>query len=629
MKELLSKLTAVLCAVTLMPTVAFGQTPPDEVEEKEPGVEIEKIDDSGMTDEELAELEAKFDEFVMETKNEKEKGFISPEMSIPKRILSEEENEIITYATSDYEEYEPNDTMKLADRVYLDEYMYGTIEEEGDVDYYKIKFTDWGQGYFRLTVPDELDYELYLIAPNGTQFKKSVEGTGETERIYAFVSPDIYYYIRVEGAGDSDYDDTEQYRLRVKFYDDIEETAFCVGADYRSYDPPDDYDIYDKYPDNGEIDTTDTAKDIRTILKSTDYYNTTLILEPTFRELDDVNNDEDETDRLGSSIVFLDGHGTPDHIKFYFNDNEDEYHVSGVSTKESEGVHSKLDFDFVRLRDKEINSRLMVFAACYTAGEPDSGRNLPDDATRRGAECAIGWEDEVKVSPLRGWSRDFFEHLVDGHTVLESALYADEDYTSADPVTSWAIYGNEDCIIYPEGGTPISRSSNSDINIAGCALEENGYSGIEVSNNDLSELDDYITDNYDYADVDDYEITVKERDTETLQIYYEKFINGFNTNSGFYAVSRNGKVVYFSEKEFTSGDEDELLAKSVHVDLEVEQIAKEAALEEISSNVHVEKQTVNKEIRDGKYCLVIDTVYAIDYNTSGEAYGCAEYIYEL
>lgn len=50
MKGLLSKLTAVLCAVTLMPTVVFGETPTDEVQEKKPGVEIEKIDDSGMTE---------------------------------------------------------------------------------------------------------------------------------------------------------------------------------------------------------------------------------------------------------------------------------------------------------------------------------------------------------------------------------------------------------------------------------------------------------------------------------------------------------------------------------------------------------------------------------------------------
>ena len=33
---------------------------------------------------------------------------------------------------------------------------------------------------------------------------ESTDGSdGETERIYAFVNPDEYYYIRVEGAGSS------------------------------------------------------------------------------------------------------------------------------------------------------------------------------------------------------------------------------------------------------------------------------------------------------------------------------------------------------------------------------------------------------------------------------------------
>lgn len=628
MKGKIAKFIATFCVVALIPTTAFGYTEQDNIKDNDI-VQIEKINDSGMSDEELTEIETEIDAYIEKTKREKEMGYTKPKMSVPKQILLDEERErkVDTYA-SDYEEYEPNDTMKNADKLHLDEYTDGTIENEDDVDYYKIKFSRQGQGYFRLVVPDDVDYDFYLIASNGTEIKEGAEGSdGETERIYAFVTPDIYYYIRVEGFGSSDYDDTEQYRIRAKFYDDIEETAFCVGADFTSYDPPSKYDPEDIYPDKDDIDTTDAAKNVKTILKDTDYYNTEIILEPTYRELDDVNNDEDETDRLGSSIVFLDGHGAPDHIKFYFNDEEDEYYVSGISATKKEDVHHDYDFDYVRLQNKEINSRLMVFAACQTAGEPEKGRNLPDYATRNGAECAIGWKENVKEIAFEGWSKIFFDELADGHTVFEAALSADEPYPSSDSINSWEIYGNEDCIIYPGSGTPISRSANMDININNQNTSLYGFDEINVLKDDLTDLNRFISENY--ADIDDYKITVNERDSKTLQIYYEKLINGFNTNSGLYVVARNGKVIYISEKEFEPGNEEELLKQNVYVDSKIENEVKEKALEEIPSSYCVTEQELSREIINGKYSLVVVTSYLTSNNEADAEYGCKEFIYEL
>ena len=616
MKKLLKAGIATLCIVSMLPMTAFAQA--NNEDNLDEIAEVEKIDDSGLTDDEVYELESKIDEYIKESKKNKEAGYVKPKLSVPKSVLEDEENEIETQVI--YDEYEPNDTIKNADKLYLDEYVYGTIEDRDDVDYYKIKFSEMGQAYFRLLVPDTEDYDFYLISPSKTVIDESTDGSdGETERIYAFVNPDEYYYIRVEGAGSSDYDDTEEYKIKVRFYNE-EEYALSVGADFRSYDPGNS----NKYPDNDDIDTTGAARHIRNLLRDTDYYNAAYIDEPTYDELDDTN--DDGTDRLGSSVVFLDGHGAPTHIKFYFNNNDDEPIVCGVSTNVRNVEHDSEEFEFVRLSRKEIESRLMVFAACATADEPESSskKNLPEYAADNGAECAIGWVEDVETGALTGWNEDFFERLLDGYTVYESALYADKKYPG-DEVTSWEIYGNEDCVIWPGNGTPISRSAAMPVNIDAEAVSEN-YTGIRASKNDLSQINKYIVENY-AVDLDDYEIVTKERDNDILQVYYERYVNGFDAREGFYAIVRDGDVIYFSENENTDNDFGYLEKYTVPVSDEDIEKAKEEAADEILAGYEITEQEVSKEVVNGRYSLVVKTEYTIDPGTDNEVYGCKEYIY--
>ncbi len=616
MKKLLKAGIATLCIVSMLPMTAFAQA--NNEDNLDEIAEVEKIDDSGLTDDEVYELESKIDEYIKESKKNKEAGYVKPKLSVPKSVLEDEENEIETQVI--YDEYEPNDTIKNADKLYLDEYVYGTIEDRDDVDYYKIKFSEMGQAYFRLLVPDTEDYDFYLISPSKTVIDESTDGSdGETERIYAFVNPDEYYYIRVEGAGSSDYDDTEEYKIKVRFYNE-EEYALSVGADFRSYDPGNS----NKYPDNDDIDTTGAARHIRNLLRDTDYYNAAYIDEPTYDELDDTN--DDGTDRLGSSVVFLDGHGAPTHIKFYFNNNDDEPIVCGVSTNVRNVEHDSEEFEFVRLSRKEIESRLMVFAACATADEPESSskKNLPEYAADNGAECAIGWVEDVETGALTGWNEDFFERLLDGYTVYESALYADKKYPGNE-VTNWEIYGNEDCIIWPGNGTPISRSAAMPVNIDAEAVSEN-YTGIRASKNDLSQINKYIVENY-AVDLDDYEIVTKERDNDILQVYYERYVNGFDAREGFYAIVRDGEVIYFSENENTDNDFGYLEKYTVPVSDEDIEKAKEEAADEILAGYEITEQEISKEVVNGRYSLVVKTDYTIDPGTDNEVYGCKEYIY--
>lgn len=57
--------------------------------------------------------------------------------------------------------------------------------------------------------------------------------------------------------------------------------------------------------------------------------------------------------------------------------------------------------------------------------------------------------------------------------------------------------------------------------------------------------------------------------------------------------------------------------------------ARDLAAKEISNEYKIIEQEVQKIIIDSKYCLVVESTYAVDYDTPIEAYGCQEYIYEI
>ena len=231
----------------------------------------------------------------------------------------------------------------------------------------------------------------------------------------------------------------------------------------------------------------------------------------------------------------------------------------------------------------------------------------------------------METGALTGWNEEFFEHLVDGYTVYESALYADKKYPG-DEVTSWEIYGNEDCVIWPGNGTPISRSVAMPINIDAEAVSNGSYIGIKASKDDLSQINKYIVENY-AVDLDDYEIVTKERDNDILQVYYERYVNGFDAREGFYAIVRDGEVIYFSKNENTDNDFGYLEKYTVPVSDEDIEKAKEEAADEILAGYEITEQEISKEVVNGRYSLVVKTDYTIDPGTDDEVYGCKEYIY--
>ena len=267
----------------------------------------------------------------------------------------------------------------------------------------------------------------------------------------------------------------------------------------------------------------------------------------------------------------------------------------------------------------------MIFSACYTA-EPNDDYNLTEYAVRRGAETAIGWEYEIGETESADWNERFLDKLAEGYTVEDAALYADEKFFSSNTITDWIIEGNEANVVNLSGPYSL-RAAKTLSDISDMTVADN-IINMNISDGDLSGLDELIKTEYNYFEPEDYEVTVKPVNDNTFRVYYEKFINGFNTNSGFYAVIKDGELYYLKEKPFEY-NETTLMLRTVEVSDSVIESAKHLAADEISDKYYITEQTVDKMIIDGKYCLVINTTYAVDYGTDVEAFSCKEYIYKL
>ena len=145
---------------------------------------------------------------------------------------------------------------------------------------------------------------------------------------------------------------------------------------------------------------------------------------------------------------------------------------------------------------------------------------------------------------------------------------------------------------------------------------------------DFNKLENKIKSEYSYFNPDDYERIIKPVHTDdesTYRVYYEKYINGFDTNTGFYAVIKNKELYYLTERT-VDYDLDLLATKPVNLTDDIIEKAKQLAASQIPDKCYMTEQKVNKWIIDGEYCLSISTAYMSEYGTES----CVkEYIYKL
>ena len=116
-------------------------------------------------------------------------------------------NEIMPLSLDIYEDesftkpYNTNNYFTEAQEINDDNNVYGKINSEDDVDFYKITFENNNTANFYIKAPTNCVYEIEVYIKNGSNYTKLAKGSysGDRERLISglSVSAGVTYYIKV------------------------------------------------------------------------------------------------------------------------------------------------------------------------------------------------------------------------------------------------------------------------------------------------------------------------------------------------------------------------------------------------------------------------------------------------
>mgnify|MGYP000084685291 CR=1 FL=1 len=566
-----------------------------------------------LDDEEFDEIEEKINMAVLKLKEDKKNGIVPNQLV---KDASYENN--IEPRRLVFDEVEPNDTKRSADRVEVDYACYGTISDENDIDYYQIEFDQSGYLSISLRVPEFCDYDLYFVGSEGDMIACSERGKGKNEYIDRFVTAGVEYYIRIEAFGGY-YDETEEYRMIFDLDDTITEVSYSVGVDYTSA---------------GTNELVNTIQEARTALRALDImgYNSYWTDVPTYDKLNGTLTGRESA--LESSVVTLHGHGGPGFM--FFNHKQkvqegNQYYYVVVRTNDNiSHTGSPKYIDLVDLNLEGV--RLMLFSGCITANTlaDASYENLAKYANTHGAETTIGWKkDNVPSEGLRVWNEIFMEGLKFGYAVGDAADRADrlcieEENMFEDSLAFyWRIYGNYANVLRLSGPREIQTSSNDVENI----MSYSDSISVSIEDSDMTALEDYIQNVNPLFNAQIFNRKIKEIGDNLYKVQYNLYLNNIDYGCGYSVIVENNNVIRITPY----GDMSVLKIKTeqeINVpDTQLKQALAEARAE-LEDSLVVEKQTVRKKYRNGVYYLDILTEYTGSCEL-GEYHGAQSYDYKI
>lgn len=236
-------------------------------------------------------------------------------------------------------------------------------------------------------------------------------------------------------------------------------------------------------------------------------------------------------------------------------------------------------------------------------------------------------DKDIQYQPLIATEKDATAKIVDNKIIYNNVyIFGNESYKRTGLL-------NYDGNIYVPMNWLITRfglEEEYDKNIITISdkKDDENFEVTDIAGYDFNKLENKIKSEYSYFNPDDYERIIKPVHTDdesTYRVYYEKYINGFDTNTGFYAVIKNKELYYLTERT-VDYDLDLLATKPVNLTDDIIEKAKQLAASQIPDKCYMTEQKVNKWIIDGEYCLSISTAYMSEYGTES----CVkEYIYKL
>lgn len=560
-------------------------------------------------DEEFDEIQKKVDEAIQRLKLEKQNG-------VPQNYLVKDDSEDqIEPRRVVFDEVEPNDTMRDADRVYVDYSCYGTISDPDDIDYYRIKF-DYS-GYLTISlrdIPEDCDYDLYFFGSGGDEISSSRRGAGRNEYIYRYVTPGVTYYVAVESFG-GDYDRTSEYRLTFSLDDTVDEYAYSIGEDYSGGGMT-----------SSKIDTRDEAEYACSSFNRMGY-NGYWTEKPSYELL--TTRLLDGPYPLESSIVSLHGHGDVGQMYFQYGknvigSNNRHYYVVVRANNDitRDGSPEYIDLDDLFLDE----TRFMLFAGCLTASNlKGSDNNLARSAQKLGVETTMGWKEVVLDYGLSEWLSAFMRELRFGESVIDAADYADNKYMDIfiedHPAFDWRVYGNWDNVLCLDG--PARKRSVSDElpNIL------KGTITVDMANTDLSAVEEYIQNINPSFDTKIFSRKIREVGDNLYKVQYNLKLEDFDFGCGYSVLIDGNEVLNIRPY----GDMSILKNRNVQVIDVTEEMIEQAlteAKEELDESMEITEQTVYKKMREGNYYLEVLTEY-VESSDIGDIKGLQSYDYKI
>lgn len=301
--------------------------------------------------------------------------------------------------------------------------------------------------------------------------------------------------------------------------------------------------------------------------------------------------------RIGSDVLFYSGHGNNQCVSFNYKGNGGEY---------ATGVYYLNDFDsstgykYVGIGSTDMSgNKLSVFGACNTANGSD---NIAKRAYDKGSKSTIGWTVTVDASSHSKWLQRFSNELANGKTVQNAAQYANGFTYTDSSVKSYKIYGNSALVVKK------SATSQDDSR----AIVLNQTINVDLQNNQLQELDDYLRNELD-LDVDNMKVEVTKLDGSDGVVDYKIMVNECETTMGYVAIINDGIVTDF----YNNTIENAVVTNAAYDITESDkEVAYQQALSEIDAYDTIVSQTGKKmyDAETGEFYFNVFTTYSIGDN---------------
>ena len=583
MKRILSRVLVWALVVSCLNVQVYAM-------DKRDGIVYKNGERIELSQEDLQELEDSYQELEEIRRNKQE----NREKYVTHRTHDELNEEASTYAYDILGEIETNDTRSTADTVREGVDMEGTISEEDDIDYFKIKYNDYGLAEVRLSsIPSQCDYDLKIFNESLDGIATSYNSDNEPEHLYFYVVPDEWYYFRVTSAVSAD--DTDTYKLRV--YELVTDyRANLYGARQSDIDTEGDVTAGEQYfGTEGDFAVNGLG------------YDVVGECEPTKTRIYDCE---------GASVVTFSGHGFPHKIKFSVDGKEETKYKCGIIIGEDQKDGG---YNYAGIDDMYLDAcRLAVLSSCQTAAEPKEGYNyniaeyMVEDAN---VKSSIGWRVNVYSPDMTEWLTEFYKKLAEGFTVSNAQSYVDNMFAKKwdETVYTSVIYGDKDTTVT----LPITDTKAQNVNITDIFTYIDEDLHINKATKDFHEVENYLAKKVPGFNLEDFVLDEYQLMDRNGMYYlnYNYVVSGYETPYYVMVYCENDIPVKYYVK--LPSDEQKQAMKPVQVLNMDDKIAeaKEKAVENIFENKYLDNLTVesqevtSKMDENGNTYLYVSTTY--------------------